>query len=113
GGLPDRVSKEGQIGGVAGDAILMFHDPRGALRDGVEQFAAAVMAVNRRTDTIAGLEVRRDDAPNLVARKHNARRGALHARDRFSRMKAERRVKRKRPCMVGRLEKTDAGTMSL
>jgi hypothetical protein len=107
------VRKEGQFGGVAGDAILMFHDARGALRDGVQQFAAAVMAVNRRTDTIAGLEVRRDRAPNLAARQHNAHRGALHARDRFSRMKAERRVKRKRPRMVGRLEKTDAGTMSL
>jgi hypothetical protein len=113
GGLPDGVRKEGQIRGVAGDAILMFHDPCSALRDGVEQFAAAVMAVDRRADTIAGLEVGRDHAPNRVARKHNAHWRALYARDRFSRMKAERRVERERPRMVGGLEKTDAGTMSL
>ena len=103
-----RAREERQIRGVARHAIVVLNNERSPLRDRIEQFATAVMAVNGNANAIADLKVRRDGAPDVVARELSADRSTLHAHDRFSRMKIEGGIERERPRVVGGLKKTDA-----
>ena len=64
------------------DVVRAFNAPEGPLAELVEDREVVIF---RSGVTISAAVL--DRAPNLVARKGNAHRGALHARNGFSRMK--------------------------
>src|SRR5262249_26048829 len=107
------MRKKRDVGGVASYAAETRDNLRGALRDSILKFAAAMMAVNTLAKSVASIQIEFGRGPDLITRKVDPRWRAKHLRERFSRLESELCIQTQRAIVIGSLHESASRKIAL
>src|SRR5215831_11184444 len=107
------MRKKRDVSGVASYATETRDDLRGALRDSILKFAAAMMAVNALAKSVASTQIEFGRSPDLIARKADPRWRAKHLRERFPRLEPELCIQTQRAIVIGGLHEPASRKIAL